>query len=101
MFCIYYSKESKKGQKHLNVKSAIICDIKTKSQHQLSIYESMTKTEFWDINDKKSKTIHKAIGEMICVDNERYNLVERSGLKKLIGIVKPQYKVSLFLFLLY
>ncbi|XP_060878631.1 zinc finger BED domain-containing protein 4-like [Metopolophium dirhodum] len=85
------SEESKKGQKHLNLKSAT-CDIKTKS-HQLSIYESMTKTECWDINDKKSKVIHKAIGEMICVDNEPYNLVERTGFKKLMEIVKPQYKV--------
>jgi len=58
----------------------------------------MTKTECWDINDKKSKVIHKAIGEMICVDNEPYKLVERTGFKKLMEIVKPQYKVSLFLF---
>ncbi|KAF0707220.1 zinc finger BED domain-containing protein 4-like isoform X2, partial [Aphis craccivora] len=51
----------KKGQKYLNVKSAIICDIKTKSQHQLSIYESMTKTEFWDINNKNQKQFIKQL----------------------------------------
>lgn len=62
----------------------------------------MTKTQCWDKNDKKSKTIHKAIGEMICVHNEPYcNIVERTGFKKLMELVKLQYKVSWLLFLLY
>lgn len=58
----------------------------------------MTKRQCWNINDLKSKKIHRVIGEMICIDNEPYNIVERIGFKKLMEVVKPQYKVSLLQF---
>jgi hypothetical protein len=49
----------------------------------------INKKNFWDINDAQSKEIHKIIGEMICVDNEPFNMVERSGFNKLMSFVKP------------
>ena len=61
----------------------------------MSLYESVNKKKCWDMNDAKSKEIHKIIGEMICVDNEPFNLVERSGFNKLMEFVKPQYKVCI------
>ncbi|KAF0717862.1 zinc finger BED domain-containing protein 4-like isoform X2, partial [Aphis craccivora] len=62
-------------------------------KRQLSLYESVNKKNCWDINDDKSKEIYKIIGEMICVDNEPFNVVERSGFNKLMAFVKPQYKM--------
>ncbi|XP_060871545.1 zinc finger BED domain-containing protein 4-like [Metopolophium dirhodum] len=62
-------------------------------KRQMSLYESVNKKKCWDMNDAKSKEIHKIIGEMICVDNEPFNLVERSGFNKLMTFVKPQYKM--------
>lgn len=86
-------KELKKVKQNENIKAVIGSGVKI--QRQLSINESMMKKQCWDIHDTRSKIIHKAIGEMICIDNEPYNVVERTGFKKLMEVVKPQYKVSL------
>lgn len=47
-----------------------------------------------DINDPKSKEIHRAIGEMIAIDNQPYSLVDDEGFIRLLGKIAPNYAVS-------
>ncbi|CAB3260930.1 unnamed protein product, partial [Arctia plantaginis] len=47
----------------------------------------------WKIDDPRAKQIHKAIAEMICVDNQPISIVEDAGFNRLLAILKPKYQM--------
>nr|XP_012224904.1 PREDICTED: zinc finger BED domain-containing protein 4-like [Linepithema humile] len=61
-----------------------------KKQSNIADY---VKTQKWNINDKKSLNLHKAIGEMIALDNQPFSIVTDIGFQKLMECAEPRYKI--------
>lgn len=55
--------------------------------------DTLNKTKIWDINDSKSKKIHRLIGEMIAVDLQPFSIAEDIGFIGLINHVCPNYVI--------
>lgn len=64
--------------------------VKRKQETLDSVFE---KKKLWDINDKRSVELHKAIAEMIACDNQPFSFVEDEGFINLMKKAQPQYKV--------
>lgn len=47
----------------------------------------------WKIDDLRSKQIHRAIAEMICLDNQPISIVEDAGFNRLLAMLKPKYEM--------
>lgn len=45
------------------------------------------------INDPKAKKYHVLIAEMIALDNEAVNIVERTDFRRLLNSALPRYKI--------
>lgn len=60
---------------------------------QITISESLSRKESWDINSEKAQTIHTAIGHMIASDCQPLSLVDDIGFIRLMQAVKPNYVV--------
>lgn len=60
---------------------------------QPTIMESFQKCSKWDINDRRAKSIHYTIGEMIALDNLPYSFSTNEGFKRLMNQVAPQYNL--------
>ncbi|XP_071054789.1 zinc finger BED domain-containing protein 4-like [Onthophagus taurus] len=68
-------------------------DLNIVQKKQETLTEFINKSKQWDINDKRSKKMHYAIGEMIALDNMPYLCVENTGFTRLMNKICPQYKV--------
>ena len=51
--------------------------LKRKIEHQLSLQEAQELLKAWDINDTRSKSVHKRIGEILAVDCQPLSVVGR------------------------
>lgn len=47
----------------------------------------------WKIDDPRSKQIHRAIAEMIAVDNQPTSVVDDAGFNRLMAVLKPKYQI--------
>lgn len=47
----------------------------------------------WKFDDKKAMEIHTLIGEMICLDNHPFNIVEHKGFGRLLSKLAPNYSI--------
>nr|XP_012218835.1 PREDICTED: zinc finger BED domain-containing protein 4-like [Linepithema humile] len=65
----------------------------SKEDLQLTMQQSLERTKLWDINDAKSKEISTKICEMIALDAEPFNIVERNGFIRLMNHLCPRYKI--------
>lgn len=63
------------------------------SKRQLSLEECSQMTKQWDVNDPKAKKYHRLIAEMIALDNQAANIVERKGFRRLINSALPRYNI--------
>ncbi|KAJ8930276.1 hypothetical protein NQ314_016943, partial [Rhamnusium bicolor] len=61
--------------------------------NQRLITNFIKKTKTWDITDARSIEIHKAIAEMIALDNQPYTLVTDRGFNRLMETLQPHYKI--------
>ena len=59
---------------------------KRKIKHQLSLLEVQELSKPWDINDTRSQSVHKRIGEMLVVDCQ---MVEDVGFKRVLQALEP------------
>ena len=46
---------------------------------QATLDEVLTRKKNWDINDTRSVELHRAIAEMIAIDNQSFSFMEDSG----------------------
>ena len=60
---------------------------------QLSLEESFASKKIWDINDSRSKGIHKAIMTMMALENQPFSIVEDDGFVKLMAHLQPRYLI--------
>lgn len=58
---------------------------------QQTLFESFTTK--WDTTDSRAKEIHKAVAEMIAVDNQPISMLENNGFQRLIHTLKPKYQI--------
>ncbi|XP_057667242.1 zinc finger BED domain-containing protein 4 [Diorhabda carinulata] len=63
------------------------------SKKQLTLEKCAEISKLWDINDPKVKKYHVLIAEMIALDNEVVNIVERAGFRRLINSALPRYNI--------
>ena len=66
-----------------------ICEMKK----QMSIEDSISSKKIWDINDEKSKQIHKKIAMMIALDNQPLSITEDNGFIGLMAHLQPRYLI--------
>ena len=45
----------------------------------------------WAFNDPRARKVHKAIMEMIALDDEPFRLVQHTGFQRLLKILEPRY----------
>ena len=62
-------------------------------QKQLSLEDSFALKKIWDINDSRSKGIHKAVMKMIALDNQPFSMVEDDGFIELMAHLQPRYMI--------
>lgn len=57
--------------------------------------EVVSRKKIWDINDTRSVQLHRAIAEMIAIDNQPFSFVEDSGFINVtvMKIAQPCYQV--------
>ena len=60
---------------------------------QMSIEDSILSKKIWDINDEKSKQIHKKIVMMIALDNQPFSITEDDGFIGLMAHLQPSYLI--------
>ena len=58
---------------------------------QLSLQDSLTSKKIWDINDSRSRAIHKKIINMMALDNQPFSMVEDDGFIDLLAHLQPHY----------
>ena len=58
---------------------------------QMTISETITRKQPWDINSVQAQAIHKSIAEMIASDCQPISVVEDIGFSRLMNTVKPNY----------
>ena len=58
---------------------------------QLSLQDSLMSKKVWDINDNRSKAIHKKILKMMALDNQPFSMVEDDGFIDLMAHLQPHY----------
>lgn len=58
---------------------------------QQTLFESFSTK--WDITDSRAKEIHKAVAEMIAVDNQPISMLENNGFQRLMNTLKPKYQI--------
>ena len=58
---------------------------------QLSLQDSFTSKKIWDINDSRSRAIHKKIINMMALDNQPFSMVEDDGFIDLLAHLQPHY----------
>lgn len=81
-----------KGQKTTN-QDTNVSNKPSTSKKQLTLEKCAEINKLWDINDPKAKKYHVLIAEMIALDNEAVNIVERAGFRRLINSALPRYNI--------
>jgi hypothetical protein len=90
----YESETKKKCQQQKRAASPSNLAGSSKSKpRQMTLIETIQKTQVWDISSPKAKAIHAKIAEMIAVDIQPISIVENQGFKRLMGKVCPNYNI--------
>lgn len=66
---------------------------KDQEKKQISLEESFNQGKKWAVDDPRSTALHYAIGEMIALDYEPYNVVDRAGFRRFVTKIKPSYQI--------
>ena len=61
--------------------------------NQMTLEESFSQKKYWDINDKRSVSIHQKIMNMMAMDNQPFSITEDQGFIELLAHVQPKYMI--------
>ncbi|KAJ8913578.1 hypothetical protein NQ315_013983 [Exocentrus adspersus] len=65
----------------------------TITNNQPTIIHALQKMRVWNINIPQARQYHYLIGEMICLDNQPFSIVNDTGFKRLINKAVPNYNI--------
>ncbi|XP_047143986.1 zinc finger BED domain-containing protein 4-like [Hydra vulgaris] len=73
--------------------SSLVLKKKCEMQKQMSVEDSFTSKKIWDINDEKSKQIHRKFAIMIALDNQPFSITEDDGFIGLMAFLQSRYLI--------
>lgn len=91
---IEYDQQVEKQRKSKEEFKEKLEESKSKSiQKQLTLKETISLKKKFDINSSNAMKIHRAIGEMIAIDNEPISTVHNEGFRRLLACLEPRYEI--------
>jgi len=60
-------------------------------QSQPDIKEAFDRGRDWEFNDSQSLRLHRAVAEMIALDDQPFSVVDNVGFRRLMQLVEPRY----------
>jgi hypothetical protein len=92
-FCAMQDKKSSSSSLFLLSQSSISLRVPSATGGQQTLAQCIAGTQQWSYDHPSALKIHHAIGQMIAVDLQPYQLVENDGFQQLLKLLEPRYKV--------
>ena len=85
--------EAKEIDESLAIKKRQQEQCKKRKLEEAGIAEAFAKSTKWAADSEAAIKVTKSIGEMICLDNEAFRIVERRGFLRFVSKAYPRYEI--------